>query len=134
ARGGVEGDTGTRDPAADDDDVEALAIQGGQCVGAGDHPAAESARARPCTDLVTQVWAKAADTGSMRASSVSLIAAAAASLATPVVASAQLGLPLPPLTDPTQTITDTTGQVTGALPDPVGGVVDTVTGDAGGVV
>jgi hypothetical protein len=63
-----------------------------------------------------------------------LLAAVAAALAIPAAASAQLGLPLPPLSDPTQTITDTTGQVTDALPDPLSGVVDTVTGTVGGVV
>jgi hypothetical protein len=67
----------------------------------------------------------------MRAPSV---AAAVVALTLPAAAAAQLGLPLPPLPDPTQTVTDTTGQVTDALPDPLGGVVDTVTGDVGGVV
>jgi len=71
----------------------------------------------------------------MPLSSAPILAVATIALATPAAASAQLGLPLPA---PVQTVTDTTGQVTdtvtGALPDPLGGVVDTVTGDAGGVV
>ena len=37
ARGRVERDAGAGDPAADDDDVEALGAQGGEGVGAGDH-------------------------------------------------------------------------------------------------
>lgn len=67
----------------------------------------------------------------MRAHRAPLLAAAAIAIAAPVAAHAQLGLPLP---DPTQTVTQTTDQVTGSLPDPLGGVVDTVTGTAGGVV
>jgi hypothetical protein len=67
----------------------------------------------------------------MRPSRTPILAAAAISLAVPAAASAQLGLPLP---DPTQTITQTTDPITGALPDPLGGVVDTVTGTVGGVV
>lgn len=67
-----------------------------------------------------------------------LLAAVAAALAIPAAASAQLGLPLPSVGDPTQTITDTTGQVTdpltGGTSDPLTGVVDTVTGTVGGVV
>jgi hypothetical protein len=62
------------------------------------------------------------------------LAAAVAAFALPAAAGAQLGLPLPPLTDPIQTVTDTTDTITGALPDPTGGVVDTVTGTVGGVV
>ena len=59
-----------------------------------------------------------------------ILAAATVALALPASATAQLGLLLPPLPDTTQT----TDQLTGALPDPLGGVVDTVTGTAGGVV
>jgi hypothetical protein len=70
----------------------------------------------------------------MRAHRAPLLAAAALAICVPAAATAQLGLPLPPLPDPTQTVTQTTDQVTGALPDPLGGVVDTVTGTAGGVV
>jgi len=66
----------------------------------------------------------------MRAHRAPLLAAAAIAIAAPVAAHAQLGLPLPPVPDPTQT----TNQVTADLPDPLGGVVDTVTGTAGGVV
>jgi hypothetical protein len=70
----------------------------------------------------------------MRAPSAPLLAAAAAALALPVAANAQLGLPLPPLPvsspDPTQVV----GQITDPLPDPLSGVVDTVTGTVGGVV
>jgi hypothetical protein len=57
-----------------------------------------------------------------------ILAALAFALVIPASASAQLALPLP---DP---ITQTTDQITGAVPDPVGGVVDTVTGTVGGVV
>jgi hypothetical protein len=70
----------------------------------------------------------------MRSHSAPLVAAVAVALAIPVAAGAQLGLPLPPVPDPVQTVTGTTDQVTGSLPDPLGGVVDTVTGAAGGVV
>jgi hypothetical protein len=70
----------------------------------------------------------------MRSHSAPLFAAAAVALAIPAAAAAQLGLPLPPVPDPIQTIPDTTDQATGALPDPLSGVVDTVTGTVGGVV
>jgi hypothetical protein len=63
-----------------------------------------------------------------------LLAAVAAALAVPAAASAQLSLPLPPLPASTPDPTQTVDQVTGALPDPVTGVVDTVTGTVGGVV
>jgi len=63
-----------------------------------------------------------------------LLATAAAALTLAATAHAQLGLPLPPLTDPIDTVTQTTDQITGAVPDPTGGVVDTVTGTVGGVV
>jgi hypothetical protein len=66
----------------------------------------------------------------MRAHRAPLLAAAALAISVPAAATAQLGLPLPSLPDPTQT----TGQVTGSLPDPLAGAVDTVTGTAGGVV
>jgi hypothetical protein len=69
----------------------------------------------------------------MRALSAPILAAAAA-LALPAAANAQLGLPLPPLPDPIQTVTQTTDPITGSIPDPTGGVVDTVTGTVGGVV
>jgi hypothetical protein len=67
----------------------------------------------------------------MRLSRTPILAASAFVLALPAAASAQLGLPL---SDPTQIITQTTDPITGALPDPLGGVVDTVTGTVGGVV
>jgi hypothetical protein len=70
----------------------------------------------------------------MRAHRAPLLAAAALAISVPAAATAQLGLPLPSLPDPTQTVTQTTDQVTGSLPDPLGGVVDTVTGTVGGVV
>jgi len=66
----------------------------------------------------------------MRAHRAPLLAAAALAVSVPAAASAQLGLPLPSLPDPTQT----TNQVTGSLPDPLAGAVDTVTGTVGGVV
>jgi len=57
-----------------------------------------------------------------------------AAVALPAAASAQLSLPVPPLPvstpDPGQVVDD----ITGALPDPVTGVVDTVTGTVGGIV
>jgi hypothetical protein len=49
ARGGVERHPGARDPAADDHDVERVAVQGGQGVGTSDHPVlslSERARAQ----------------------------------------------------------------------------------------
>src|SRR5689334_22313414 len=70
----------------------------------------------------------------MRSHSAPLFAAVAVAAAIPAAAGAQLGLPLPPVPDPVQTVTQTTDQTTGALPDPLSGVVDTVTGTAGGVV
>src|SRR6478609_1934733 len=66
----------------------------------------------------------------MRSHSAPLFAAAAVALAIPVAAGAQLGLPLPPVPDPVQTVTGSTP----AVPDPLAGVVDTVTGAVGGVV
>ena len=72
--------------------------------------------------------------GRMRSPSAPLLAAVALAIAIPAAASAQLGLPLPPPTDTTTTITDTTQTISGAVPDPLGGVVDTVTGTVGGVV
>src|SRR5690242_1425940 len=61
------------------------------------------------------------DTDGMRPSHRSTLAAAAAVLALPVAAHAQLGLPLP---DPTQVITQTTNTitdtVTGVISDPTG--------------
>jgi hypothetical protein len=66
----------------------------------------------------------------MRSHSAPLFAAAAVALAIPVAAGAQLGLPLPPVPDPVQTVTGSTP----AVPDPLAGVVDTVTGTVGGVV
>jgi hypothetical protein len=60
--------------------------------------------------------------------------ATAAALALAAPAYGQLGLPLPPLPDPIQTVTQTTDPITDAVPDPTGGVVDTVTGTVGGVV
>jgi hypothetical protein len=68
----------------------------------------------------------------MRPPSAPILAAVVAAAALPAAASAQLGLP--PLPDPLQPVTQVTDQITGALPDPVGGVVDTVTGTVGGVV
>jgi hypothetical protein len=62
------------------------------------------------------------------------ILATAAALTLAATAHAQLGLPLPPLPDPIDTVTQTTDQITGAVPDPTGGVVDTVTGTVGGVI
>ena len=70
----------------------------------------------------------------MRSPRALLFAAVAVAVAIPAAAGAQLGLPLPPIPDPVQTVTDTTDPMTGSLPDPLSGVVDTVTGTAGGVV
>ena len=70
----------------------------------------------------------------MRSHSAPLFAAAAVAFAIPAAAAAQLGLPLPPLPDPVQTVTDQITGSTPAVPDPLGGVVDTVTGTVGGVV
>jgi hypothetical protein len=70
----------------------------------------------------------------MRAHRGPLLAAAALALAAPAAAVGQLGLPLPPLPDPIQTVTQTTDPITGSLPDPLAGTVDTVTGTVGGVV
>lgn len=70
----------------------------------------------------------------MRPSRSPILAAAAAVFALPVVAHAQLGLPLP---DPTQVITQTTdpitGAVTGVISDPAGTVTGTVTDPTGTV-
>jgi hypothetical protein len=74
------------------------------------------------------------DTDGMRPSHRSTLAAAAAVLALPVAAHAQLGLPLP---DPTQVITQTTNTitdtVTGVISDPTGTVTGTVTDPTGTV-
>jgi len=66
----------------------------------------------------------------MRSFSAPLRAAVAVACAIPAAAGAQVGLPLPPVPDPTQTVSPVTDQ----LPDPLSGVVDTVTGTVGGVV
>ena len=66
----------------------------------------------------------------MRSHSAPLFAAAVVAVTIPAAAAAQLGLPLPPVPDPVQTVTGSTP----AVPDPLAGVVDTVTGTVGGVV
>src|SRR4051794_35278670 len=62
----------------------------------------------------------------MRLTRASILLASTAALTVPVAAGAQLALPVSTLPDPPPIVTGTS--------DPVGGVVDTVTGTVGGVV
>jgi hypothetical protein len=64
----------------------------------------------------------------MRSSRSPILAAAAAALALPVAAHAQLGLP-----DPTQVITQTTDTITQTVTDPTGTITSTVTDPTGTV-